>query len=219
MRVFSATVDQAFEKFRDSMKGTRVEAAPAKSRRMRRTRKSETQINALEMPALKFTPTQVSALEKLSTPSGLPDGERRILIVIAERGKQGCSREYVSVVTGFKRSTRDTYISRLMGKGFVVAPHRLLLATDEGRTALGNFKPLPKGGKALREHWLKKLPEGEGLILELLTQHPDGLARDVIGEYTRFKRSTRDTYISRLRTRYLIEDNGDGGFRLATSLR
>ena len=137
-----------------------------------------------------------------------PKGERAILIACAQH-PEGCDREHLTIATGYKRSTRDAYIARLIPKGYITpdAPFRI---TDEGLAAIGDFEPLPTGS-ALYEHWLAKLPEGESKVLAVLGQnHPVPVDREAISEQTGYKRSTRDAYISRLATRKLVVSTRDG---------
>jgi hypothetical protein len=84
-------------------------------------------------------------------------------------------------------------------------------ATASGCLSLGSdYQPLPTG-RALLEHWLGRLPEGERRILEVAAEaFPSAVARDEIGERTGYKRSTRDAYLQRLGTRKLVKvDRGE----------
>lgn len=137
-------------------------------------------------------------------------GVRKILTAVAQY-ENGVTREQLSVLTGYKRSSRDTYLQRLRERDLIeVGPDRIL-ATDAGRDMLGSdFEPLPTGS-ALRAYWLERLPEGERRILEVLLHargHP--IARESIDDETQYKRSSRDTYLQRLRARELVEFTGRG---------
>jgi hypothetical protein len=131
-------------------------------------------------------------------------GERAVLTAIAQHS-EGVSRDQLSILTGYKRSTRDAYVQRLSAAALVVIDGDRIGASAEGIAALGeSFERLPTGDQ-LREHWLKRLPEGERLCLEAILQAwPNPLARDYIGEATGYKRSTRDAYLQRLAARRLI---------------
>lgn len=138
-----------------------------------------------------------------SSSTSAPKGERRLLIAIAQH-PGGVTREQLTVLTGYKRSSRDTYLQRLRARGAVEETDRLR-ATSEGRAELGaDFKPLPTG-KALREHWLANLPEGERRILALLIEAGRPVTRDTLSDKTGYRRSSRDTYVQRLRARQLVE--------------
>jgi uncharacterized protein len=136
-------------------------------------------------------------------------GVREVLVAIAQHA-DGVTRTQITILTGYKRSTRDAYIQRLVVRGFCTAGS-LIRATDAGIAELGDeFEPLPTG-KALREHWLKNLPEGERKVFALLTDSfPTPLSRDEITTQTKYKRSTRDAYIQRLGVRKLVVADSDG---------
>lgn len=136
--------------------------------------------------------------------NGLGKGETLVLTAVAQYPK-GADREQVSILTGYKRSTRDAYVQRIGAAGLVVQRADLLFATDAGLAALGpGFQALPTG-RALYLHWLGELPEGEKKVLQAVVQkHPTVADRDWISEVTGYKRSTRDAYIQRLSTRKLV---------------
>lgn len=138
-------------------------------------------------------------------PTGLPAGERAVLQASAQYAG-ALERDQASVVTGYKRSTRDAYIARLRERGYLLVDAAgRLQATREGIAALGTgFEPLPTGD-ALQRYWLDRLPEGEGQILGLaLAAYPKSVDRAAIEESTGYRRSTRDAYISRLQSRQLL---------------
>jgi hypothetical protein len=118
------------------------------------------------------------------------------------------------------RGSRDTYLQRLsfqqmvqtMGTGQIVV-------TAAGLDALGpDFAPLPTG-EALRAHRLQTLPEGERRILAVLLEvYPKALEREVLSEQTGYLRSSRDTYLQRLRARQLVTTEGRGAVRAADTL-
>lgn len=142
--------------------------------------------------------------------SALPEGERAILIAAAQT-VGGATREQLSILSGYKRSTRDAYIQRLRGRGYVEERGGLIHANDAGVFALGSdYEPLPTGA-ALLDHWIEKLPEGEAKVLRYVAgTYPHAAPREAISESTGFKRSTRDAYIQRLGTRRLVAADRDG---------
>jgi hypothetical protein len=129
------------------------------------------------------------------------------------------TREQLTVLTGYKRSTRDTYIQRLHSRGAVALAGGRIVATDEGLTSLGDdFAPLPTGD-ALREHWMQRLPDGERKVLAVLVEaYPKAVERGQLDEATGFKRSSRDTYLQRLSARKLVVSEGRGAVRAAEEL-
>lgn len=150
-----------------------------------------------------------------STPYGpggeLPKGELAVLKAVAQYADEGADREQVSILTGYKRSTRDAYLQRLRERGLVSERGAFIVATQDGLTALGSdFEPLPTGD-ALRVYWDGRLPEGERKILEVLcSKYPKAVDREALGDVTGYKRSTRDAYIQRLGTRKLVSIERDG---------
>jgi len=138
-------------------------------------------------------------------------GERRVLAAIAQH-EAGVTREQLTVLTGYKRSSRDTYLQRLLAAGMAQrGPDAILLVTQQGISFLGDdFERLPKG-QALLEHWLERLPEGEKRILRFVAaQYPSSVSREKLSLETGYQRSSRDTYIQRLSARKLIESNQRG---------
>lgn len=148
----------------------------------------------------------------------LGKGERIVLTAIAQY-PDGADREQLTVLTGYKRSSRDTYIQRLQASGLIQVGSDGIFATEAGMASLGlDFEPLPTG-EALRQYWLDRLGGGEREILRLLIE-ADGEAvpRDDLGEAIGYKRSSRDTYLQRLAARKLVEVVGPGEVRASPML-
>jgi hypothetical protein len=115
-------------------------------------------------------------------------------------------REQLTVLTGYKRSTRDAYIQRLRGRGYLEASADKVTATADGIAALPNAKPLPVGA-ALQEFWTARLPDGERKILSALIEaYPNSIDRESLDDSTGFKRSTRDAYLQRLAAKELVSE-------------
>lgn len=152
----------------------------------------------------------VNQLTTSLSPSEMGSGERRILTAIAQY-PDGISREHLTVLTGYKRSSRDTYLQRLRQGGFINVHGEFIVATQEGINVLGSdFQPLPTGA-ALREHVLNTLPEGERKILAILIEaYPQAVDREALSNAVGYQRSSRDTYLQRLKSRVLIETEGRG---------
>jgi hypothetical protein len=142
----------------------------------------------------------------------VPKGERKILAAAASYPEDGVARDQLSVLTGYKKSSRDTYVQRLAANGLLeIGADGQIRATAAGVTALGpDFAPLPTGD-LLRAYWLDRLPEGERKVLEVvLAGYPNAVGRDEISEATEYKKSSRDTYIQRLGARRLITTERQG---------
>jgi DNA-binding IclR family transcriptional regulator len=134
-----------------------------------------------------------------------------VLNVLAQY-PEGADRTQISILTGYKRSTRDAYVQRLAERGYADAGRGArIFATPAGKKALGpGFQPLPRGA-ALQEYWRQRLPEGERAILEVLLRASGRpVKRAEIDERTEYKRSSRDAYIQRLKARKLVEEAGPG---------
>jgi hypothetical protein len=164
-------------------------------------------------PARPIATTRVS-----SGDTTLPKGERIMLTAIAQY-PDGAERDQLSILTGYKRSSRDSYIQRLQSNGHVEIDGALIRATDSGMDALGaDFEPLPTG-KALQAYWLERLSGGERAILEVLLEaYPKAVQRDALDDRTGYKRSSRDSYIQRLGARKLIDTAGRGEVRASQTL-
>lgn len=146
----------------------------------------------------------------------LPVGERAVLIAALQFN--GIERTALTVLTGYSRSTRNTYIQRLAQRGYVTLAGDVVNATAEGLTALGDYQPLPTGD-GLREHWLRELPAGERAILaELARVYPLTVARDDLSVATGFTRSTRNTYLQRMAVKRIVVDAGGGRVSAAKEL-
>jgi uncharacterized protein len=140
----------------------------------------------------------------------LPAGEKATLIAAAQY-PDGITREQASILTGYKRSSRDAYIQRLKERGYVAVVGDRVVATDDGVAALGpDYEPLPVG-EELQAYWLNRLPAGEKAVLEALLPHyPHSVSREAIDEATGYKRSSRDAYIQRLKARQLVAISSTG---------
>lgn len=140
----------------------------------------------------------------------LPTGEKACLIATAQH-PSGVRREQLTVLTGYKRSSRDAYIQRLRTKGYIRQDGSRIIATPSGITALGSsYDPLPTGA-ALRERVLRELPEGERkTLMELIGRYPRSVSMADLDKALGYKRSSRDAYIQRLRVRELVTTDGDG---------
>lgn len=151
--------------------------------------------------------------------SKLGAGERTILTAITQH-PDGVTREQLTVLTGYKRSSRDTFLQRLHAAGLVERQDDgRIAATRAGVKELGpGFRPLPTG-RALLEHWLERLPEGERRVLDVVAKaHPRAVERAAIDERTGYKRSSRDTFLQRLGARRLVVSEGRGAVRMSPEL-
>lgn len=157
-------------------------------------------------PPPRPTPPADRLLSESST-GALPRGEAKVLTAIAQH-EDGVDREQLTILTGYKQSTRNLYIQKLKAAGMIdTGPP--ILATALGLQSLpAGFEPLPTGDE-LREHWLASLPLGERSVLKiLLDAHPDYVTRELISDETGYKSSTRNLYIQKLKSRKLVVQYG-----------
>ena len=131
-------------------------------------------------------------------------GEKKILAAIAQHD-EGITREHLSVLTGYKTTSRNEYTRKLKARGYVDFSGDKLVATQEGIEALGgDYEPLPTGA-ALQEHVLRTLPEGERKILAYMLECGDReIEREEISEATNYKTTSRNEYLRRLIARKLV---------------
>lgn len=147
----------------------------------------------------------------------LPPGEKAVLSACIQF-PDGLSRSQLTVLTGYKRSSRDAYIARLREKGYILVNGEMVGATDDGTAALPDAEPLPTGA-ALRDYWMARLPPGERAILEVLISHyPGDMARGALDEHTEYKRSSRDAYLARLAAKQLVTEQVRGTVRATDAL-
>jgi len=144
---------------------------------------------------------------KTRDPNGLPVGERTVLTAVAQHG--GLDRAHLTILTGYKKSSRNAYIQRLQQKGYVEDNGDLVTPTQEGMTALGQYEQIPRGGQALREFYQQKLPVGEWTVLKVLLDAQGApVGREAIGEATGYQKSSRNAYLQRLAARQLVTTAG-----------
>jgi hypothetical protein len=138
---------------------------------------------------------------------GLPLGAQKILTAIAMVTPPGATRSQLSVLTGYKTRSINTYVQLLRQQEYVMRGS--LQVTQSGLAVLGpSFKTLPTGD-ALREHWLNELTGGENaLLVELVEAYPDSLSRERLCELTGYKTRSVNTYLQKLAARKLITKVG-----------
>ena len=163
------------------------------------------------------TEPRIGARARQANRNGLGAGERKVLTVVAQHAS-GVTREQLSVLAGYKRSTRDLYLQLLRSRDLIQYSGDRIVHTGAALSVLGDdFEPLPTG-EALRDHWMERLPTGERKTLQVLvTAYPEAVDRERLSEATGYKRSTRDLYIQLLRSRQLVTTEG-GGVRASDTL-
>lgn len=152
-------------------------------------------------------PEAVAAIANGNRPK-IPPGEAKILAALIQHSGKQVSKDSLTVLTGYKRSSRDEYLRRLHSKGWISLDGNSSHVTPAGRIAMPEVEPLPTG-EALQAWHLHRLPAGESAILLFLIKgYPDWCERDAIGVGTEYKRSSRDEYLRRLAARMLVQRDG-----------
>lgn len=133
----------------------------------------------------------------------LQKGARKILQAIAQY-PDGCSSEQITVLTGYRATSRYEYLRQLKSLGCVQGDDPFV-ATADGIAALGaDFEPLPTGA-ALREYWLHRLSGGERKIFNVLIEaHPESVTHSDLQAATNYKGTSIYEYSRQLVARRLI---------------
>lgn len=141
------------------------------------------------------------------TGSFIGKGAREILNAIAASEEEGMTTEHIAVLTGYKKTSRQTYLQQLTSGGYARREGELFFATEEGIAMLGNeFRPLPTG-QALRDHVMATLPEGEKRVLSAV-MNEGGADKEYIMSETNYKKTSVQTYVQKLSARKLVEVHG-----------
>jgi hypothetical protein len=146
-------------------------------------------------------------------------GVRRVLAAVVQHMPAGVDAAQLTLLTGYKKTTRDLYVRKAVASGWLQKHGGRILSTRAGERELGpNFKRLPTGD-ALRNHWLDRLPEGERRVLAYVASfYPHPCSSDQITRATSYKKTTRDLYVRKLKSRKLIEKVGKSHVQAAAML-
>jgi len=147
-------------------------------------------------PAIPFRPAPAESAD------GLAKGPSIVLRAILQFGPM--ERDQLTVLTGYKKTSRNTYVEALARQGLIVTSPALQ-ATAAGVAALPDFEPLPTGAK-LVEYWKARLPSGEWKVLEaIIAAYPNAIARTAVQESTGYAKTSTNTYIEKLAARRLVK--------------
>lgn len=163
---------------------------------------------AMPTPARTPAPRDGSASRSSTTDDGeLPPGEATTLRALIQF-RAGLEKPKLRAITGYKRSSSNSYLQRLTARGYVTISGEKAVATAAGVAALPDAEPLPTG-KELIAYWKGELPAGEWKILEILVAAGGELVtNDAIDDAAKFKRSSRNSYLQRLKSKNLVESEG-----------
>jgi hypothetical protein len=137
---------------------------------------------------------------------------RRIMIALAQH-PEGLTDRKIGVFSGVstKGGSFGTYLSRARGAGWIDDNRGgIRRITEAGIAAVGDFEPLPTGPE-LAKFWTNELGGATARILKVLIDaYPEGLHDETIGERAEVSTSggSFGTYLSRLRSRDLLDDLG-----------
>lgn len=142
-------------------------------------------------------------------PNGLAFGERRVLIAVAQYDG-GIRDDELAVLTGYKRTSRNEYLKKLVRKSYIERTGDRIEATPRGIEALGNYERLPVGGRALIAYWMEKLPAGEAKVLRAVIENAV-VDREFISIATGYKKTSVNEYVKKLAARRLVKKIVPGG--------
>jgi DNA-binding IclR family transcriptional regulator len=127
-----------------------------------------------------------------------------VLTAIAQNAAYGTSSEQISVLTGYKKTSKGEFLRQLKAAGYVAEEGQQYYATGDGLAALGDdFEPLPTGG-ALRAYWLGKLSGGEQTFLRhLIDGYPESFDLQTLMERTAYQKTSAGEYLRKLVARKL----------------
>lgn len=140
----------------------------------------------------------------------LPGGELATLRAVVQFGQ--ITRPHLELQTGYKRSSRKQFVSRLTAKGYVESTAEHVIATKEGIARLlelgHDIEPLPTGD-ALYRWWLERLPAGEQRALRAIHDSgADGIGVHQLEVTIGCQKSSRKQFVSRLARRGLVRPSG-----------
>lgn len=152
--------------------------------------------------------------------TGLSKGARTLLAAIVQH-PDGLTSEGMTVICGYKKTSRNEYLRQLFAHGnlgaLIVLTGDRYKATEAGMRALGSYERLPTGD-ALREYWLIKLTGGEHAIFAYLSSSRAARSRDEIEQSCGYKKTSTNEYVRKLRARGLVVGADTGSVRAADML-
>lgn len=135
-----------------------------------------------------------------------------MMVALAQRGSLNKRQLGVRAGLSSTSGTFGTYLGRLRANGYVEGEGDSLAITDAGRSALGEYQPLPEG-RALLDYWLGELgTSGAARMLSVLAEnYPTPMTKEALGTLASISHSsgTFGTYLGKLRTLELIEGRGE----------
>lgn len=157
--------------------------------------KKPIEISILSTPNIKTHVPYVETAKKGDSEASLPRGEKAVLQCVAQFGSR--TRKQIRIITGYKKSSVDTYIRNLVSYGYVVANDSIEI-TEAGLQACQDAEQLPSG-RDLIEYWKNTLSGGEReLFIGIVSVYPNDVHRDQIPSEVQYAPSSVDTYLRKL---------------------
>lgn len=164
------------------------------------------------------TPAEVPTLAEVhpatsqgDAPDELGKGERACLnaIVHYTRNRMGCSEAALFLHTGYKSTSRATYVKALRGLALVETIAGAHWATEDGIEAAGVFSPPLPGAKVTER--LLELGPGEIMIFNVIGSFgAEGCSTALLRAcVSSLKETSRMTYLKALRSRLIVETEGN----------
>lgn len=150
------------------------------------------------------SPTATSTSLTPSDNGELRGGMRAILTVAAQYHPNAVSDEQISVLTGYKKTSRGVFKQKLFSAGYITKHGDGIFATTQGIEALGEFERLPEGD-ALRGYWLNRLTGGELKLFQVyVANYPNAVSAEQMKTLTLYEKTSIGVYRQKLRARKLV---------------
>jgi len=157
-------------------------------------------------------PSRSVAVRSAPTNGDISGGLRRMMVALAQRSPLNKRQLGVRAGLSSTSGTFGTYLGRLRASGYVDGDGDVLVLTESGRAALGNYSPLPEG-RDLLNYWLSNLGQGgAGRMLSVLAEaYPQPLSKEELGARANISHTsgTFGTYLGKLRTLELVEGRSE----------
>ncbi len=148
---------------------------------------------------------------ELANDARIGGGALRMVQVLADRSPARFTESQWATLAKLKKSggTWSTYKSRLLQAGLVARDGNYWVATEDGIEQFGDPRRAPQSAEEIREQWKGRLGSGPSRMIEALIEAP--MTRGELAEATGLTATagTFGTYLSRLRSNGLIENEGE----------
>lgn len=140
----------------------------------------------------------------------LKGGPRKILEALIQHQGKGCTLQQLTVLTGYKATSRYEFLRQLKGHGYAEEQGDRHHVTHAGLAALPDVHPLPTGGE-LRQLAMNRVTGGQRLILDaLINAYPGVLSNDDLEAAAGCKATSRYEFVRKLVAQELVITEGRG---------